>query len=298
MLERLEQIDWNRYSHAYGPANDVPEMIRGLASNDKSVRENSMYSLCSSIAHQGTVYDATVHAIPFLLELLSAPGVEDKSDLLQFLACLAAGSGYDHDVLATHSAVVEGTTLYLQLLKSTERQLRLSAPYVLSKCVERQLHVDRELRQAILAEKDPTVQASMVFGLIQFWQNKVRYKACDDGHSTIPQQAIDEQSGDETSRPGQFLRDLLVPGEPAAIRLLAALGLVEMNMAGSDANCLAVLRSTAAPGLDGFPEPPWARYPFMQRLRVALKPQPRIRWKRAGRFAPSCPRRHSLFGSL
>ena len=184
-------LDWNKYSHAYGSAKDVPEMIRGLASNDKSVRENSMYSLCSSIAHQGTVYDATVHAIPFLLELLSAPRVADKSDLLQFLACLAAGSGCDHDVLASHSAVVEGTTLFLQFLNSSERQLRLSVPYVLAECVERQVDVDRGLRQAILAENDPTVKASMVFGLIQLWQNKVRYKACDDGDSTIPRRAID-----------------------------------------------------------------------------------------------------------
>jgi hypothetical protein len=38
MLENLDQVDWDRLTHAYGPAGEVPGWIRELTSDHAAVR--------------------------------------------------------------------------------------------------------------------------------------------------------------------------------------------------------------------------------------------------------------------
>lgn len=78
MLEGLETIDWSTLSHAYGPATDVPGLLRALSSPDHSVRRETVAELFGNIWHQGTVYSATAAAVPFLYDLLAAPDVPTK----------------------------------------------------------------------------------------------------------------------------------------------------------------------------------------------------------------------------
>jgi hypothetical protein len=94
MLEQLEKVDWASLTHAYGEATDVPPLLRSLLSADAKERERSIYDLFGNIWHQGTVYPATAAAVPFLYELLIAPGVPGKTDIVQLLACIADGVGY------------------------------------------------------------------------------------------------------------------------------------------------------------------------------------------------------------
>lgn len=67
MLEGLNDINWQRLTHAYGPASDVPELIRNLTSPAPDIREQAQKGLRSTIWHQGTVYEATAYALPFLI---------------------------------------------------------------------------------------------------------------------------------------------------------------------------------------------------------------------------------------
>lgn len=94
MLEALDDIDWHHLSHAYGPADDVPDLLRSLASPDEQVRKDAIYELFGNIWHQGTVYEATIHAVPFLIELLVHPETPDKADIASLLASIADGRGY------------------------------------------------------------------------------------------------------------------------------------------------------------------------------------------------------------
>ena len=73
MFEKLDQIDWTSLEHAYGSAEDVPQLIRDLASDDASVRDEAFYTAYGHIFHQGTRYQATAPAVPFLLEILDQP---------------------------------------------------------------------------------------------------------------------------------------------------------------------------------------------------------------------------------
>lgn len=95
MLENLDKINWASLGHAYGPADDVPALIRQLASPDAEVRDETYYELHGNIWHQGTVYEATGYAVPFLIELLEVPEVEDKNQLLYLLEAIAHGSSYN-----------------------------------------------------------------------------------------------------------------------------------------------------------------------------------------------------------
>jgi hypothetical protein len=82
MFEDLEKIEWGKLTHAYGAADDVPGLLRSLTSRDQETRSNSIHELCSNIWHQGTVYEASAHAVPFLLQLLESPEIVVKEDLL------------------------------------------------------------------------------------------------------------------------------------------------------------------------------------------------------------------------
>jgi hypothetical protein len=94
MLEGLDRVDWASLRHAYGAATDVPGLLRSLLSADPKVREQAIYELFGNIWHQGTIYPASAAAVPFLYELLTAPGVQDKSNIAHLLASIADGVGY------------------------------------------------------------------------------------------------------------------------------------------------------------------------------------------------------------
>jgi hypothetical protein len=91
MLEGLDLVDWNKLVHAYGPAIDVPEQIRNLASHSSDVREKALWQLYGNIFHQGTRYPATAVAVPFLFELLERPDVPDRHKIVYLLVGLALG---------------------------------------------------------------------------------------------------------------------------------------------------------------------------------------------------------------
>ncbi|WP_026251557.1 MULTISPECIES: hypothetical protein [unclassified Streptomyces] len=83
----LGRIAWPELHHAYGPADDVPDLLRALAATDEESAEEAEQELWSSLVHQGTVYRATVPAVPFLARLAAA-GVRG-AELLGMLGAIA-----------------------------------------------------------------------------------------------------------------------------------------------------------------------------------------------------------------
>src|SRR5713226_2305511 len=91
MLEQLDSIAWSELTHAYGSASDVPNQIRALASKHQKTREQALWELYGNIFHQGTRYQATPHAIPFLYELLGFEDIPDRHEIVYLLVSLALG---------------------------------------------------------------------------------------------------------------------------------------------------------------------------------------------------------------
>ncbi len=96
-LAGLDKIDWASVKHAFGPATDVPGLIRALTSPDEDVRRGAWSALYGNLYHQGIVYPATTVAAPFFLRLLESDEVPDKAGILRYLAVISE----DADVART-----------------------------------------------------------------------------------------------------------------------------------------------------------------------------------------------------
>ncbi|MET3426316.1 HEAT repeat protein [Actinoplanes tereljensis] len=86
MFTGLDDLDWAAMRHAYGTAEEVPDLLRGLLDPDPATREVALDAMYGAVHHQGSVYDSTVAAIPFLLEALRTPGLPGRAGIAKFLA--------------------------------------------------------------------------------------------------------------------------------------------------------------------------------------------------------------------
>jgi hypothetical protein len=66
MFEGMDLVPWHKLKHAYGTADDVPGLIRALASSSTETRKEAYLEFHGNIWHQGTMYEATPYAVPFL----------------------------------------------------------------------------------------------------------------------------------------------------------------------------------------------------------------------------------------
>ncbi|MER7442511.1 HEAT repeat domain-containing protein [Micromonospora avicenniae] len=97
MLDGLDDIQWQRLGHAYGAADDVPDLLRALRSTDPPTRDDALGTLYTNVFHQGSRYEASTYAVPFLLELLADPATPDRPSVLALVTSLAIG--HDENVL-------------------------------------------------------------------------------------------------------------------------------------------------------------------------------------------------------
>lgn len=84
-LSALDQIEWEAVGHAYGPATDVPDMLRELASTTDLEDPDGLVGLYFAVSHQGSRFSSTPFVVPFLSTLL-----DERADLrrpiLRYLA--------------------------------------------------------------------------------------------------------------------------------------------------------------------------------------------------------------------
>jgi hypothetical protein len=190
MLEQLSSITWSELSHAYGSAEDVPQLLRDLASPDEQLRSRAQGTLYTNIYHQGTVYQGSAYAVPFLLELLREETVPEREELLILLAYLAQGNTYhrqhwhfyteerkqDPALLAeleegifwveqTYEAVSAGLPLYCSLLEDPAPTLRMAALRMLGSLYHQASQIVSLLVERFSTERDQRVQACLLFTL-------------------------------------------------------------------------------------------------------------------------------------
>jgi hypothetical protein len=91
LFRTLDDVPWAELTHAYGSAADIPEHFRLLTSPDRQIRDGVFENFYGNIFHQGSVYPATVAAIPFLIEAAAHPRMPDRVRILVLLAHLAVG---------------------------------------------------------------------------------------------------------------------------------------------------------------------------------------------------------------
>ena len=167
MLDDLDLVPWAELTHAYGPADDVPDQIRALASSDKERREKAMWSLYGNIFHQGTRYQATPYVVPFLLELLQDSRTQAKPELVTLLVHLALG--YEESLLPTgvntkaYREYVETAEQHMSAEERTHCEKYGFGPQSDLDCYDSVLRIVPELIALFHQETDPDIHQTIIY---------------------------------------------------------------------------------------------------------------------------------------
>jgi hypothetical protein len=192
MLDGLDDISWQSLRHAYGSASDVPVLLRALAVPGPG-QEAALYELFGNIWHQGTVYEASSYAVPFLVELAAEPGLTRRDEILGLIGALANGKSYlaanaqvgsktgdffrkapdfekrledeQISVRLTRGAILERLDVICRLLRDATPMVRVGAAHVISQFPEQVSIFGAFLRLAAKDERDELAQAGMVWCL-------------------------------------------------------------------------------------------------------------------------------------
>ncbi|MES9805853.1 HEAT repeat domain-containing protein [Streptomyces cinereoruber] len=179
MLTGIEEVDWASLGHAYGPADDVPELLRGLASADPAEREAALDGMYGAVHHQGDVYDSTLACIPFLLELVADPGVRDRGCIVELLTSIGGIELDDEEEMTEHpcddgefipaanyamaaAAIAAGSDVFLGLVADPDPEVRLAAPCALASLHPEPSLVLTLLRERLTVERDTEVRLALV----------------------------------------------------------------------------------------------------------------------------------------
>jgi hypothetical protein len=108
LLDDVHDVDWSALRHAYGPASDVPGLLTTIAEGDNLGRDKAITDLFGAICHQGTVYEATAPAVPFIARLARDAEMTDdqRRRIVALLGYIAAGRGY----LQVHGTFLRSAT--------------------------------------------------------------------------------------------------------------------------------------------------------------------------------------------
>ncbi|MFF1837036.1 HEAT repeat domain-containing protein [Streptomyces sp. NPDC058231] len=173
MFAGIDEVDWASMEHAYGPADDVPGLLRGLASADPAERESALDGMYGAVHHQGDVYDCTLACIPFLLELVVDPEVQDRGGLVELLTSIG---GFDLDeeeideedvegaanYAMAAAAVTAGAGVFFELVADEDPGVRLAVPMALATLHRHPVRVLALLRERLPVEPDEEVRLALV----------------------------------------------------------------------------------------------------------------------------------------
>ncbi|MFE6492220.1 HEAT repeat domain-containing protein [Streptomyces sp. NPDC057748] len=176
MFAGIDEVDWTSMEHAYGPAGDVPAMLRGLASTDPAEREAALDGMYGAVHHQGDVYACTLASIPFLFELVVDPGIPDRGSIVELLTSIG-GIDLDEDDEAeidedeiegaanyamAATAVTAGAGVFFELMADEDPGVRLSTPLALAALHGHPDRVLALLRERLPIEPDEEVRLALV----------------------------------------------------------------------------------------------------------------------------------------
>jgi hypothetical protein len=168
-LSGLDEIDWAALEHAYGPAEDIPHILRALATGSAEEAEEALYELWGNIWHQGSVYPATVPAVPYLARIAaSGRSAAPPTGVLQLLGSIAKSSdprGVE-DPDAVHEAVAACYDLIVPLLKAPEDATRAAAMFVLAHSAPAE-RVQPLFVERWRTETDPMLRAEVLHALLR-----------------------------------------------------------------------------------------------------------------------------------
>jgi hypothetical protein len=174
VFDGLDDIDWASLGHAYGSAEDVPAWVRGLAGPDPAVREESLDALCGAVHDQGDVYDSTLAVVPYLLEVLTMPGLPGRAGIAELITGIVRLDDWpdeselddDQAEMYRHAIRVNALTAatapdLLRLLDDPEPEVRVASAKLLTVLVPAVPGLSGLLLDLLGAEADGAVRTGL-----------------------------------------------------------------------------------------------------------------------------------------
>lgn len=171
MLTGIDDVDWASLGHAYTEsATDVPDLLRGLASDDPAERDIALDGMYGAVHHQGDVYDSTVACIPFLFELAALEGLADRAAIVRLLCSIGGDEEPDPEqigglfedeeedaafvrpFLDAWAGVRERADVFLGLLDDPDAEVRAAAAGALARVHPDPVRVFGTLRERLPGE--------------------------------------------------------------------------------------------------------------------------------------------------
>jgi len=247
MFESLDAVPWSNLGHAYGTAEDVPVLLRQAMSDNQDERNEAWNELYGNLWHQGTVYEATAPAVPFLIDMLDADLSPCRQEAANYLIALAHGNSYLdvhaplfpevfankeaelneelHWVAAARAAVAAGGERYRALFASK------NAPPVRAALVRLMALAESARYVAGIAADDPQVEVRAAAALV--------LSGCGDRCQVPPAAGQPDTEGIAAA-----MASLAQADADPYVRWCAALAAV--RRAGDDAGQVAIAAVTAA----------------------------------------------------
>jgi HEAT repeat protein len=144
--------DWSTLEHAYGAADEVPDLLAAIAEGDDPGAVSELFTV---LYHQGNTYSATEAAIPALVDLALTGPAQHRASIVRFLGALAREDQIP--VVVEHSERLE------VLLVDAAAAVREAAAYLLAEYAGPRLTETLVERYAV--ETDPVVRASLLMAI-------------------------------------------------------------------------------------------------------------------------------------
>src|SRR4051812_39604074 len=88
-FEELDRVKWDDLAHAYGAGKTGPELSDDVAATLEQLGhprpgalDAATYALFSNLCHQGTIYEATAYAVPFLVAFAAGELTKQQSEAM------------------------------------------------------------------------------------------------------------------------------------------------------------------------------------------------------------------------
>lgn len=193
MFRGIDEVDWASLRHAHGSAEDVPGLLRGLASADPAERQTALDGLYGAVHHQGDVYEATVACVPFLLALAVREEVRDRAGVVELLVSIGDLGGAGDDLAARARAALRARAeVFVRLAGDADAAVRRAVPGALVRFHDRPARVLALVRERITVERDERVLLALAESLGLFAR---RYRLTDDAHAAEAVRLLTELSG-------------------------------------------------------------------------------------------------------
>lgn len=222
VLDGLDAIDWATLHGAYGPAGEVPGLIRALASRDGETAARARGRLEGWISHQGTTYSASPPAVPFLAELLADDATRHRGGLAWMLGEMAAHDNPRTRHLGAVRAALEAAADRLTpLLADPEPHVRDGVAFLLAQCPKAKRRSLPELRERFAVEAEPQVKAGLLAAVQRLDKSTPLVAESLDAHQPLPVRAAAALTLARSAQPWtpeatRAVRDAWAGGEPLA----------------------------------------------------------------------------------